>query len=111
MEQVRDCFVRFHHLNPAGVSYNYRDGFWEKGNSVYRAICTEYNEYRLWAIQNGAFPQTLIEAVCNHILARAPIYEVTGRELLNCGSDGEPLLLDVQIVRELKIERGRIVAK
>jgi hypothetical protein len=107
----RKCYVRFHYLNPKGLSYNYRDRHWEKGISVYEAICTD-NEYHLIIPDKPSAAQTLISIIWNVIQSKQPIFEISADVLLKeVGSDGEPLLLGIHIEKELCLELGRIVPK
>lgn len=105
-------YVRFHKFNPAGFSFNYRNNSWEIGNSCYKA---EIDNAGIYCLYNTVNCNTLIGCVENHIRSEAgsvfePIYEVLGEEV-GIGSDGEPLLINVEIVRELIIKNGDIVRK
>lgn len=110
----RPCFVRFGHLNSAGKSYNYRDHHWEKGHSVFSALYYEdFDQYDLVMPTNPGrgLINTVMGLVCNTITSRCPVFEVTGKVLDDLGTEGEPLLVNVKINKELKIVTGVIVSK
>jgi|GEM_PF-5215923 len=89
-------YIRFGCLPEGGKSYNFRDKFFEKGVSCYRAI-----KYRnIYVIDDEVNPFTMLDYRENK-----QGYEITGKLLENeKGSDDEPLLTDCKIVKEIKEE-------
>lgn len=88
-------YVRFGAVPQSGKSYNFRDGFFEKGVSVYEAVHINKNYY--------------ID-VCGSIFTYSGLqknkeaYEVAGNALNDRGSDGEPLLNNTEIIKKIKKE-------
>lgn len=84
---------------------------WEKGNCVYKAVHYDTDgEYHLILPPCVSSAQTLITLVSNVLMHKQPIYEVTGDILPDTGTEGEPLLKSVRILKELTIRDGIIKA-
>jgi|GEM_PF-6466627 len=82
-------FVRDGLPPKGGLSHNARDNSLEPGVSVFRAAKIKSG----WVIEGNAGGM---------ILGRSKLYEVTGDLLPGTGSDGEPLLANCKVAREIK---------
>lgn len=91
---ARPCFVRYGRLPQSGRSTNHIDGTPELGVSVFRGLLLESGEAR-------AIPGNHVEQVSMHLIMDRPLYLVEGKEV-GVGADGEPVLVDAIIVREVK---------
>ena len=87
----KKIYIRFGEIPESGKSYNFRDKFFEDGVSVYAAVKVGKNYY--------------IDVVGSIFtfggLCKKNAYEVSGDVLDSCGSDGEPLLANVSIVKKI----------
>ena len=88
-------YVRFGEIPANWKSKNYLTGEYEKGISVYEALERDNNISIILPSLTGSACVTL-----SGVLDR-PMYEVTG-EYVGKGSDGELLLKNCKIVREIK---------
>ena len=88
-------YVRFGEIPANGKSKNYLTGEYEKGVSVYEALERDEKISILLPNLTGSACVSLSE-----VLDR-PMFIVDG-ELCGTGSDGEPLLKNCKIVREIK---------
>jgi len=86
-------YIRFGGLPESGYSWNYRDNKPELGISCYRLI---YDGQR-WRIDGAQSITTL-----NFLQEGVPCYEVEGDLLKETGSDDEPLLVNVQIIKRIR---------
>lgn len=94
MQNYRICYIRFGEIPPLGYSKNWLINKLEEGVSVYEAM--ERN-----GIYSVILP-SLLGGACvslSGVLDR-PMYEVSG-DLIGIGSDGEPLLSNCEIVKEI----------
>jgi len=89
-------YIRWNDLPKDGRSRNHATGELEAGVSVYGA---QYNP--ITDLIEYAEDGTGCHAALTYLLSGAPCYLVTGTELAR-GSDGEPILQDVQIIARLK---------
>lgn len=87
-------YIRWNDLPKNGRSRNHATGKLEKGVSVYGA---QYNP--VTDLIEYAEDGTGCHAALTYLLSGAPCYLVTGTEVAR-GSDGEPILHDVQINSE-----------
>ena len=88
-------YVRFGNIPENQMSKNYLTGEYENGVSVYEAIERDNNISIILPSLTGSACVSL-----SGVLDR-PMYIVDG-ELCGTGSDGEPLLKNCKIVREIK---------
>lgn len=98
MNTFRFCYVRFGELPTLGFSKNYLTDKLEEGVSVYE--CIERNgiySIIVPSLKGGA----CVTLSC--VLDRK-MYEVIGN-MVGYGSEGEPLLLNCEIVKEIFQER------
>ncbi len=89
-------YVRFGEIPENGKSKNYLTGEYENGVSVYEAIERDNNISIILPSLTGSACVSL-----SGVLDR-PMYIVDG-ELCGTRSDGEPLLKNCKVVREIKI--------
>ena len=85
----KPVYARFGALPKGGRSYNHRDGYYEKGVSVYRARLLNG---RLYIIVSGT------DAASALFICSGPVYLVDGQEI-GVGSDREPLLMNCKARR------------
>lgn len=85
----KPVYARFGALPKGGRSYNHRDGYYEKGVSVYRARLLNG---RLYIIVSGT------DAASALFICSSPVYLVDGQEI-GVGSDREPLLMNCKARR------------
>lgn len=87
----KKIYIRFGEIPESGKSYNFKDKFFEDGVSAYSAVKVGKNYY--------------IDVVGSIFtfggLYKKNAFEVSGDVLDSCGSDGEPLLTNVSIVKKL----------
>lgn len=99
----RDLYIRFGDAPAGGRSRNYATGELERGISVYEARHDLISD--TW-MTGGAMVGTLVSYLAQGIPARL----VTGTEI-GSGSDGEPLLSDLEVVADLtRTDAGWVVA-
>lgn len=97
-----DVYIRFGDVPEAERSTNHIDGSEEAGVSVYAAEATVSNpeaDVNAMYVPVGTKLQQIL------FLARRDTYLVTGDEV-GTGTDGEPLLHDVEVVCELTSPKG-----
>lgn len=100
----RDLYIRFGDRPAGGRSRNYATGELEAGISVYEARHDLVSD--TW-MTDGAMVGTLVSYLAQGLPARL----VTGDEI-GSGSDGEPVLADVEVVAELvRCDRGWVVRR
>lgn len=80
-------FIRFGDVPEDEKSYNYRDGFYEKGVSVYNALFYPDGKYEI-------IPENDIQVFGSISFGSRPAFRVWG-DVVGTGSDGEPLLRNV----------------
>lgn len=85
-------YIRFGRPREGGKSYNYRDGMWENGVSVYEA----YKIGKDYAVVPASNAFTFLGYA-----ARKAAYEVKGEVASDLGSDGEPLLTGVKSIKQI----------
>lgn len=85
-------YIRFGRPREGGKSYNYRDGMWENGVSVYEA----YKIGKDYAVVPASNAFTFLGYA-----ARKVAYEVKGEVASDLGSDGEPLLTGVKSIKQI----------
>lgn len=91
----RPLYIRWGALPKGGKSRNHATGQLERGVSVYAA---RYNP--LLDVYEYA-DTALVGAAITYLIAGVKAYLVTGKEI-GTGSDGEPLLREVEILAELQ---------
>lgn len=93
---MKKTFVRFGDIPALGKSKNYLTEVNEIGISVYDAVELEDGSVRI------IFPN-LTYSACVSLsgVIERPMYEVSG-DIVGTGSDGEPLLKNIRIIRQLK---------
>lgn len=98
-------YIRWNTLPASGHSTNWATGQVEKGVSVYAA---RYNPALdiVEMIENG----TNSGAMLGYMFDGAPAYLVTG-EANGLGADGEPLLRNIKLIAEMKIEEEGLKVK
>lgn len=84
-------YVRYGNIPESGKSYNYRDGFYEIGVSVYRAVFFNDRSYTI-------LHTTPFELFGTFAYSGRPLYRVWGEEV-GTGSDGEPVLKVIKAIR------------
>lgn len=95
-----NAYIRFNDLPQSGYSTNYATGEKEAGISCYEAR---------WDLVSGAYKRNgdgLDGAANYYIMAKSPVYLVTGEEI-GRGSDGEPLLKNVNILAKLTFDKEK----
>lgn len=104
-DNAEDVFIRFSKPPQSGKSYNYASGEYEPGVSVYRGKQTANGEVKV-------FPSTPDElwGVMNFKAHGVDIFVVSGKEI-GVGSDGEPLLENVKIIRKVNPNQLRQSSK
>lgn len=88
----KDVFIRFNHIPKNGKSTNWATGHQELGVSAYEALYdVASGEYCCYGALEGAELSYLIQA--------SPIYFITG-EVVGKGSDGEPVISNIEVLGE-----------
>lgn len=108
---MRELFVRFGNVPLFDQSINWKTEKAEIGVSVYRAVEIDGVVNILLPKDRGWF-DTFVSSLAS-VLDRT-CYEVTDTVLPHLGSDGEPLLVDIAVVREIpsdEIPHPRVVLK
>lgn len=108
---MRLCYVRFGHKDGAfplaGQSRNSRTGELESGVSAYEAIERDGSYQILLPALGGTAVATLGMAfnTAQGLWGKEnyPIYEVSGT-LIGTGSDGEPLLKDCEVIKQIHVD-------
>lgn len=103
---VENTFVRFGELPNQDFSYSGIDGGATRGISCFQAARNK-SRYFLSIGAIGSAPNTLISLVSSYHQGERKIYELTG-DLVGVGDDGEPLLKNAKILRQLQIINGEI---
>lgn len=93
-ENFQMKYIRFGKIPENGQSYNFRDQFYEKGVSAFRA----------WQIDKD---HVVVDVVGGYFtfagyLDKKQAFFVTGEEIVESGSDGEPLLKNASIIKKCK---------
>lgn len=93
---AKPVFVRYGKLPPGGRSRNYTDNFLEAGVSVYHGEALPSGEARV-------IPKNTTQdyGAKNYAAHGAQLFIVHG-DIIGVGSDGEPLLANVKIIRRAK---------
>jgi hypothetical protein len=94
------AYIRFNALPSCGRSTNHATGEDERGISCYEAT---------WDLLDWCYRRTgggLDGAALSYLIEGADIYLVTGTEV-GYGSDGEPVLADVEIVASLEFDAAK----
>jgi hypothetical protein len=99
---MRLCYVRFGHIPETGYSKNHLTGECENGTSVYEAL-ERGGKYQiiLPKIESiGSLGMCFNVSQCISLLKEKPLFEVEG-DHIGVGSDGEPLLKNCRVVKEI----------
>ena len=99
MVTVRECYVRFGHLPKGGKSKNHLTGELEAGVSVFPAL--EKDGLYYITLPSESMSAWVGLSGC---LSEGCAFEVSGEEI-GIGSDGEPVLTGVEIVKDITPSR------
>ena len=101
-ESMRLCYVRFGHIPKDGQSLNHYTKYKEDGVSVYEALERDGKYQILLPKIESVVTLGMLFNISQNIslLKENPLFEVEG-ELIGYGSDGEPLLKDCRIIKEI----------
>lgn len=97
----RKKYIRFGDIPENGVSVAHRgDAIYHNGEGLSVWNCCEVNDM-YFPILSDPSNEDAVTDYFEMLFSNKPVYLVTGTELPDRGFDGEPLITDVDIVKEL----------
>ena len=105
---LEKCYIRLGDIPSNEKSFNHLDKIYEDGVSTFRGI--KYNNCYVPIIEYPDKAGTILPLQAMFDYCKKPTYIVTGEEV-GLGSDGEPLLRNVNIIKEIEPKQYHIQLK